>query len=253
MNRIGFVITLLCLTSGACVRPSAATTPATVNAGPISDVAHALPDWLPFPIPLVAYQKWRKYGEWDFKQLGSQYHQSTMFNFGATANAAGLDQDTILQLVHASRATPEDVAALDDPNLVLNFKRNPVRFEQLRAMAAQDVHLRRIAYDYTNVDEATVNAGDRVGLVTARWNDYRRLFDELSLREGIVRNEDYPDALFLIYRTKGLCTGGSSSGYVYSATEPHPLVTNSVATAIETEGREKHIYTVWVFRRLAPR
>jgi hypothetical protein len=47
-------------------------------------------------------------------------------------------------------------------------------------------------------------------------------------------------------------TGGSSSGYVYSASELHPLVTDSVATAIETEGRKQHISTVWVFRRLAP-
>ena len=245
-----FVMTLLGLTLSASIGHSTPANNTGVDAGSHTD--NVLPSWLPFPIPMVAYRKWRKYGEWDYKQLGSQYHQSTMFNFGATAKATGLDQERTLRLVHASRATPEDVAALDDPELPLNFKRNPSRFEQLRILADQDFHFHRIAYDYTRVDEATSKSGDPVGLTPARWADYKRLFDELSLSEGLVRTEDYPGALLFIYRAKGLCTGGSSSGYVYSATEPHPLVTSSVATAIESEGREKHIYTVWVFRRLAP-
>ena len=35
------------------------------------------------------YDKWRKYGQWDYKQRGFVYRDFTQFNFGAPAGPLG--------------------------------------------------------------------------------------------------------------------------------------------------------------------
>ncbi len=50
-----------------------------------------------------------------------------------------------------------------------------------------------------------------------------RYLKELSLSEGIVRSEDFPNAIFFVLRARGLCTGGSSSGIFTQQHASHPL------------------------------
>lgn len=57
--------------------------------------AMSVPSWLPFPIPAGLYEKWRKYGPWDYKQQSFEYRDFTLFNFGATGSAAGLDKNAM--------------------------------------------------------------------------------------------------------------------------------------------------------------
>lgn len=197
----------------------------------------ATPEWLPFPIPRPLYAKWRKYGEWDYKQQGFKYRDATQFNFGATASAAGLDEKSILALVQASRPTSHDVDRIVNPELQAAFSRDAAALDTLRTMAEADPHVIRIATDFTQLDSATKSPREQIGLTKERWNEYRVLFKGLSLAEGIVRTEDFAGAIFFVVRARGLCTGGSSTGYVYSIKGLAPTP-KSPKDALNSEARQ---------------
>lgn len=189
-------------------------------------------------IPSGFYDKWRKYGQWDYKQQGFRYRDFTQFNFGATGTAAGFDQKSLIALVQSAKPTREDIRALDYPQLQGNFKRDAEELERLRTMVAQDAHLMRIAPDFTLLDTDNKWPRDNIGLSEARWNQYRSAFKKLSLSEGIVRTEDFPGAIFFKNtRTKGLCIGGSSAGYVYSSAPLAPT-TKSPQDELDAEARK---------------
>jgi hypothetical protein len=201
-------------------------------------------------IPPAMYEKWRKYGQWDYNQTGFSNRDYTQFNFGATASAAKLDKDTALALVKAFRPGPDDLETLVNPDLDPNFKQHADDFEKLVKMAQQDSHVNRIAADYTWLDGNAKWPREDVGFNSARWDEYRALFKALSVFDGIVRTSDFPDAIFFIARSNGLCTGGSGAGYVYSAI---PLTPNSTSPlkALNFEARNnpsKHY--AYVFRPL---
>ena len=209
-----------------------------------------VPRWLSFPIPPALYEKWRKYGQWDYKQQGFQYRDFTLFNFGATGSAAGLDEKSLLALSRSSEPTNEDVRSLDNPELQGNFSREAEELENLRAMAAQDVHLMRIASDFTLLDTEATWPRENIGFSEARWDEYRSAFKQLSLLEGIVRTEDFPGSIFFITRAKGLCTGGSSAGYVFSTTPLTPT-SNSPQNDLDSEARrDPNKHYAYVFRPL---
>jgi len=212
----------------------------------------SIPTWLPFPIPTKLYEKWRKYGEWDYKQQSFEYRDFTLFNFGATGGAAGLDQNSLQALAKASRPAPDDVARFDGSALESNFKRDSELFGALHSMAEQDSRLIRIAPDFTWLENNTKWPREDVGLSEARWNEYRALFTKLSISEGIVRTKDFAGAIFFVAQSRGLCTSGSSDGYVYSSTPLSPVV-KSPADALDAEARHnpgKHY--AYVFKTLEP-
>jgi hypothetical protein len=186
--------------------------------------AAVVPQWLPFPIPPDLYEKWRKYGQWDYKQQGFKYRDFTLFNFGATGAKAGLDEKSLAALERSSQPTRGDVRNLDYPQLQGDFLRDAEGLERLRTMAVQDAHLIRIAEDFTWLDTDSSWPREDVGLSEARWGEYRSAFQKLSLLEGIVRSDDFPNAIFFVTRVKGLCTGGSSAGYVFSTSPLTPTV-----------------------------
>jgi len=205
---------------------------------------------MPFPIPPRLYEKWRKYGWWDYKQQGFKYRDFTQFNFGATGGAAGLDQKSLIALAQAVKPTREDVNSLDDPELQVNFTRDAEALEKLRTMAEQDAHVIRIAPDFTWLDSNTKWPREDIGFSAARWNEYRSTFKKLSLPEGIVRTEDFPGAIFFVARVKGLCTGGSSAGYVYS-TKPLTPTVKSPKEALDAEARKNSTrHYAYVFKPL---
>jgi len=203
----------------------------------ISANAAVVPQWLAFPIPPALYEKWRKYGQWDYKQQGFQYRDFTQFNFGATGSAAGLDEKSLAALAKSSKPTRDDVRSVDYPELQGDFSRDAEGLERLRTMAVQDAHLIRIAADFTWLDSDTKWPRENVGFSEARWSEYRSAFKKLSLLEGIVRTEDFPDAIFFITRVKGLCTGGSSAGYVFS-TAPLTPTARSPQDDLDGEARK---------------
>lgn len=232
--------------------PATRTSTSSQESDASAGYAPAVPAWLPIPIPPALYEKWRKYGIWDYKQQGFQYRDFTLFNFGATGEAAGFDKNALMALNQASNPTPDDVKKLDDPGLLSNFTRNSEQFQKLRAMAEQDGHLIRIAYDFTLLDTSSKWPRPDIGLSAERWTEYRSLFKALSLPEGIVRTADFPGAIFFIARSRGLCTGGSSAGYVYSTKVLTPI-TQSPAKDLDAEARKSpQRYYAYVFQPLTP-
>jgi hypothetical protein len=209
-----------------------------------------VPEWLAFPIPPALYEKWRKYGQWDYKQQGFQYRDSTQFNFGATGGAAGLDQKSLIALAQSAKPTRDDVNSLDYPELQSDFSRDVEGLDKLRTMAEQDAHLIRIAVDFTWLDTNSKWPRENIGFSEARWSEYRSAFKKLSLSEGIVRTDDFPGAIFFITRAKGLCTGGSSAGYAYSTARLTPI-TNSPRDDLDTEARKNPSrHNAYVFKPL---
>jgi hypothetical protein len=177
-----------------------------VNKNTDADVT-TVPEWLPFPIPAALYEKWRKYGQWDYKQQGFSYRDFTQFNFGATGGAAGIDQKSLLALAQAVKPTREDVNGLDNPDLQVIFTQKAEGLERLRSMAEQDSHVIRIASDFTLLDTNTEWPRKDLGFSQARWSEYRLIFKNLSLSEGIVRTADFPDAIFFVGSGQGTMHG----------------------------------------------
>jgi hypothetical protein len=139
---------------------------------------------------------------------------------------------------------------LDNPELLANFNRNADALDKLRAMAEQDSHVIRIANDFTWLDSSNKWPRENIGFAETRWNEYRLLFEKLSLPEGIVRTEDFAGAIFFVARVRGLCTGGSSAGYVYSTKALAPTV-KSPREALNAEARKNPGgHNAYVFKSL---
>ena len=205
---------------------------------------------LPFPIPASLYQKWKKYGEWDYKQQSSEYRDFTLFNFGATGAAAGISKEGLSTISELSKPTQVDVEALDDTALESNFTRDIVELQKLLGMVTQDSHLIRIAPNFTWLDSNSNWPRDDAGISPSRWKEYRSLFERLSLPAGIVRNRDFPGAVFFIAHSTGLCTGGTSSGYAYSSKKLQPVVksvTEGLRLAAQDNSKKHYSY---VFKAL---
>jgi len=197
------------------------------------------------------FQKWRKYGEWDYKQQGSKYRQFTNFNFGTTGSAAGFTKEALIALSNMSNPSQEDILSLDDPELLAGFARNAEQLEKLRVLADEDSRFIRIAKDYTEPHGTSKVPEKNPHLSQTRWDEYRSLFDSLGLAEGIVRTEDYPGAVFLIARSKGLCTGGTSAGYVYSTVALSPVVDSPGEALVEvTRKNSRNEGAYYVFKSL---
>lgn len=179
-----------------------------------------------FPIAPKVYAFWRKYGPWDFKQQSSEYRDYTLFNLGATGSATGMTQAEVIALSKASKPTQEDVAVLENWK-ASEFSLNAADLEKLRNMAEQDLHVIRIGPDFTLLDTNSKWPREDIGFPKARWNEYRLLFQKVSLDEGVVRTKDFPGALFFIVHASGLCTGGTSGGYVFSTTALNPIAGKS--------------------------
>ena|SRR5437660_2820536 len=106
-----------------------------------------------------------------------------------------------------------------DGALKSHFIRHRADFERLVAMANEDVHLTRIARDFTWLDNSVAWPRNNVGISDERWNGYRKLFRQVEDADGILKNIDPPRIIFPIV-SAGLVPSGYTKGIVYS---PEPL------------------------------
>jgi hypothetical protein len=239
-------ITFVLGTLAALSSQSTSPKPGYVNVG--SGDKSAVRTRLLSTVPASLQQKWRKYGQWDYKQSGFEYRDFTQFNFGATGSAAKFDKDYLLALAQAFKPNESDIHGLIDPQLQPTFRQNGDKVEKLLKMANEDSQLTRVAPDFTWLINDNKWPREDIGISSARWDEYRTLFKSLELEEGVVRTKDFPGAVFLIARANGLCTGGSSAGYVYSTSSFAPISTSpSQALAAEARGSPgKHYAYVFV-------
>jgi hypothetical protein len=205
----------------------------------------------PFLFQLSSARNGESTGRGIIKQQGSKYRDYTLFNFGATGSAAGIPQSALIELSNSSKPQETDVEALDSSSDLQNrFPTNVAEFEKLRNMAEADSHLIRIAPEFTLLDTNSKWPREDVGISEARWDEYRSLFKKLATPDGLVRSEDFAGAIFLIAKAKGLCTGGTSEGYVYSVKKLGPIVKN-VLEALNSEAqKDPKKHQVVVFKPL---
>lgn len=107
-----------------------------------------------------------------------------------------------------------------DEKLESLLKENEQDFERLITMSEENSDVVRIAYDFKWLSDNPSPAPDE-GISLERWDEYRRLFDKLHLKGGLVRPLD-KETIRLISDSYGLVTGGSSKGYAYSEIELEP-------------------------------
>lgn len=114
-----------------------------------------------------------------------------------------------------------------DKALILNFEDHAAQFVELVKMANEDKKVVRIARDFTwledNVNWPRPEA--QRGISEMRWDQYRRLFRELGITDGLARYDDPSGAVIhLTVFSMGLLDRGISKGYAYSEVDLSPVV-----------------------------
>jgi hypothetical protein len=111
-----------------------------------------------------------------------------------------------------------------DAQLQLAFVRHEKDFAGLVAMCEQDRTVVRIASAFTWLSTDASWPRKDIGLSPSRWSEYRSLFRQLRIRDGVSRRTEYPGAIFFVMYSSGLVTDGSYKGLVYSVQELNPQV-----------------------------
>lgn len=119
----------------------------------------------------------------------------------------------------------------DKPHLPDNalediFRQHEADFNKLIDMSNADSRVVRIAPDFTRLENNYnwPRPESELGFSKARWDEYRQLFKNLGLEQGITRPTDNPDLILLTASSRGLSVGGSLKGYAYSTKELSPQV-----------------------------
>jgi hypothetical protein len=103
-----------------------------------------------------------------------------------------------------------------DASLERRFDRERPEFERLVRMMEEDWNMSRIAPDFTwrQDNVAWPRPESEWGISNERWNDYKRLFSQTGLDDGITRPEKSSDTLLDVW-SWGLVVGGRSVSYVH--------------------------------------
>src|SRR5260370_21678120 len=111
-----------------------------------------------------------------------------------------------------------------DESLVRRFNQHQTEFSELIEMSKIDSRVVRIEHAFTWLDNdvSWPRPDSQIGFSSDRWNQYRRIFDALGLKQGLLRTLD-TDTVYLIVSTEGNVTSGSSKGYAYSEKPLSPL------------------------------
>ena len=95
------------------------------------------------------------------------------------------------------------------------FPRQRHDLETIVSMSNHDAQLLRIDPNwFMTRDHQYLSYSPDTGITEARWNEYRRLFSENGIAQGIQRDLDSGDA-FIIVDSVGILNRGHSNGYLY--------------------------------------
>ncbi len=91
--------------------------------------------------------------------------------------------------------------------------------EKLRMMSEEDKSVIRIAPTFTRLetDWSWPRSAEKLGFTKIRWNEYRRLFSESGVSEGLERDGM---SIFFITKACGLGVSGKSFGYAFLPQKP---------------------------------
>ena len=125
-----------------------------------------------------------------------------------------------------------------DETLDTNFRARRQTFESLLEMSRTDRSVIRIASDFTwlDTDSSWPRAPEKLGFSKERWDQYRGLFREAGVPEGILQDTEGGITYFICW-TQGLMTNGSLKGYAYSENKLTPVVTSLDNSASWPKGK----------------
>ena len=99
-----------------------------------------------------------------------------------------------------------------EQSLVDRFPTVRPTLDTLRAMAAEDTSVVRVARDFVDPPSPAFTVG--------RWNRYRELFARVGSEHGLTRMTD--GEVQIAIGSSGLSVSGSSNGYIYFPSPPSP-------------------------------
>ena len=114
-----------------------------------------------------------------------------------------------------------------DAELLRRFDAHERDFVHLVAMSNEDVHVVRIASDFTRLDSnwAWPRPDSLLGFSRKRWDEYRMIFRGLDLESGLTRETEPggTSVVFLSASSRGIVNHGSSKGYAHSTAALGPV------------------------------
>ncbi|MGA3129345.1 MAG: hypothetical protein ABSD59_00985 [Terracidiphilus sp.] len=105
-----------------------------------------------------------------------------------------------------------------DAALMSNFEVHRKDFEKLVDMSNSDRGVAGV--------QVMENPPSDLPISPQRWHEYQSLFQELGLKVGLERREDFPSGIFLTEECSGTAITHDCKGYVYSAGPLAPLQEN---------------------------
>jgi hypothetical protein len=110
-------------------------------------------------------------------------------------------------------------SAPSDAAMTRQFSRHRDGLEALATMAKEDSMMSRIAFDFTWRQDSVAwpRPEAKWGITRARWDQYRRLFRQVGVSEGLT--QDRNGNIYFLVHTQGSVVGGASKGFVYCLRE----------------------------------
>ena len=104
-----------------------------------------------------------------------------------------------------------------DASLERRFYEHSADLEQIVKMMQQDVHMQRIAEDFTRNDDWDQHPGRAREISEQRWNQYREIFHRAGVPMGTERQSD--DIEIMVWAA-GLSIAGTSLSYLHCGKPP---------------------------------
>jgi hypothetical protein len=138
---------------------------------------------------------------------------------------------------------------ISDSKLEQKFRSHSADFDQLVKMFEEDQRIVIIRPNLTTLDNDSSWPRKDIGISVERWNQYRKLFKELGLSQGLERRNDY-SAILLVADGSGPVTASSYKGYAYSERPVSPSLNSLDAKWLPPSVYDKKGHAI-VFKPIA--
>ena len=175
--------------------------------------------WIVFGLVILAVAV---HGAYSLSRLGRLGR--AMATLSALPIAAGLLAASAPLLARAGKSIV-CCAHPSDESLIRRLAAHRPEFDRLIAMSQADTRVIRVAPGFTRLEDdwGWPRPDSLLGFSPKRWREYRRLFNALHLEGGLERGEGAHPTIYLLASGRGMVTGGSRKGYVYSPAALAPM------------------------------
>lgn len=132
---------------------------------------------------------------------------------------------------------------VSDKKLEARFHANEPDFNRLVQMANENSHVILITAKLTSLDNDSSWPRKDLGMSPERWDEYRRLFRKLKIRDGLARLQD-PPAVLLVADGSGPVTASSYKGFAYSTRPLLPILSSLDSAKLPESAYDKHGHAI---------